>query len=189
MRQFFVISVMFRDRVGIVADVSSAIRQLNGNLADVSQTVMRGYFTMILLAAFPEGVTEDVIRAAMHEIKGLSGAQIGVIRAQEQDVADNAGNVPDNIASDSQLYVLTASGPDQPGLVMAFSGYLRERNVNIIDLASVVERGEYTMVWLINLPAGTDVRNLKQDLEQSLGYLNMKIGLRNQAIFHRTNEI
>ena len=39
----FVISIMARDRVGIVADVATAIKNLEGNLGDLSQTVLSGY--------------------------------------------------------------------------------------------------------------------------------------------------
>ena len=50
----FILSIMSQDRVGIVADVAGAIKALRGNLEDMTQTVLRGYFTMILLAEFPD---------------------------------------------------------------------------------------------------------------------------------------
>ena len=70
----FVISVMEQDRVGIIADVSGIIKKLGGNLADVSQTVMRGYFTMILLADFTREVTAGEIRDAFAENPSLAAA-------------------------------------------------------------------------------------------------------------------
>ena len=51
----YMISVMSHDRVGIIADVTGAIKSLHGNLEDLSQTVMKGYFTMLLLATFQTG--------------------------------------------------------------------------------------------------------------------------------------
>ena len=40
---------MWRDRVGIIHDIASRIAELQGNIADLSQTVVSGYFTMILV--------------------------------------------------------------------------------------------------------------------------------------------
>lgn len=189
MSQLYVISVMFKDRVGIVSDVASAIHRLNGNLEDVSQTVLRGYFTMIVVADFPENVDEAAIRNAFSETQGLCGAQIGVLKADENAASDLSVVTSDDDDDARNIYILTASGPDQPGLVKAFSGYLRERNINIVDLSTVIARGEYTMVWMISIPADTEISKLKKSIELSLGHLNMKIGLRHQAIFTRTNEI
>ena len=44
-----VITVIGQDAVGIVADVSAECAKNNANIVDISQKVMRDYFTMILL--------------------------------------------------------------------------------------------------------------------------------------------
>ena len=44
-----VITVIGHDAVGIVADVSAECSKSNANIVDITQKVMRDYFTMILL--------------------------------------------------------------------------------------------------------------------------------------------
>ncbi len=44
-----VISVIGKDSVGIIAKVSSGCAESNANIIDISQTVLHGYFTMIML--------------------------------------------------------------------------------------------------------------------------------------------
>ena len=44
-----VITVIGQDAVGIVADVSAECARNNANIVDITQKVMREYFTMILL--------------------------------------------------------------------------------------------------------------------------------------------
>lgn len=44
-----VITVMGKDTKGIIARVSSACAQYGVNIADISQTVLREYFAMIML--------------------------------------------------------------------------------------------------------------------------------------------
>ncbi len=44
-----VISVIGRDAVGIIAQVSAECAQYHVNILDISQTVLDGYFTMIMI--------------------------------------------------------------------------------------------------------------------------------------------
>jgi len=44
-----VISVVGKDRVGILANVSNKCKDYNANIYDVSQTVLQDFFTMIML--------------------------------------------------------------------------------------------------------------------------------------------
>ncbi len=43
-----IVSVVGKDRVGIIAGVCSALAKYNVNVLDISQTVMQGYFTMVM---------------------------------------------------------------------------------------------------------------------------------------------
>lgn len=178
----YVISVMSQDRVGIIADVTTALQGLNGNLADMSQTVLRGYFTMILIASFPESVRPEDIRAALQACTGGNAFEIGIARP--------AGELPGEspVARDNQ-YVLTAVGPDRIGLVAAVSGYLREKGINIADLSTTVDRGVYTMMMLVELPPGSDVAKLKHGLQVAMEDVALSVELRHHAIFRMTNEI
>ncbi len=44
-----VISVIGRDSVGIIAKVSAECAECGVNILDISQTVLKGYFTMIMI--------------------------------------------------------------------------------------------------------------------------------------------
>ncbi|MDQ3249124.1 MAG: hypothetical protein M3Q45_07930, partial [Chloroflexota bacterium] len=64
----FVISIMSADRVGIIADVAGCLSLLQGDIADLRQSVLQGYFTMILLATFPPEVTADALKTQLSAI-------------------------------------------------------------------------------------------------------------------------
>lgn len=178
----YVISVMAQDRVGIIADVTGAIKALDGNLADLSQTVLRGYFTMILIASFPECLRAADIRAALVAAAGGSSFEIGI--------AAPAGPLPtESPEVKDRQYVLTAVGPDKIGLVAAVSGYLREKGINIVDLSTTVDNGVYTMMMLVELPSGADVARLKHGLRVAMEDVALSVELRHHAIFRMTNEI
>ncbi len=179
----YVISVMHKDRVGIIADVTSAIKQLGGNLEDMSQTVMRGYFTMLLLAAFPDGTDEAALRSALGAVKDLADFEIGIVPFEPD--ANNGVKADDS----EDRYVLTASGPDAPGLVAAIAEYLRQKGINIIDLTTQVYHGRYIMMFLVQLQPQTDVGKLKHSLRIAMSDLGIHTELRHQALFKMTNEI
>ena len=178
----YVISVMARDRIGIIADVTTAIKGLDGNLADMSQTVLRGYFTMILIASFPDPVGAAAIRAALQAAAGESSFEIGIAVPE----GELPGESPD---AQERQYVLTAVGPDRIGLVAAVSGYLREKDINIADLSTTVDNGIYTMMLLVELPVGADVARLKRGLQVAMEDVALSVELRHHAIFRMTNEI
>ena len=45
-----IVTVIGKDKVGIIAKVSSALSEMGANVEDISQTVMGEYFAMIMLA-------------------------------------------------------------------------------------------------------------------------------------------
>lgn len=43
-----IVTVVGQDRVGIIASVCTRLAEYNVNVLDISQTVMQGYFTMMM---------------------------------------------------------------------------------------------------------------------------------------------
>ena len=79
-----VVSVIGKDRVGILAAVASKCAEFGANIIDVSQTVMQGMFTMIMLVDVSglKGSFGDFAESA----KGY-GKEIGMdIRVMHEDI-------------------------------------------------------------------------------------------------------
>ncbi|MBO7385983.1 MAG: ACT domain-containing protein [Clostridia bacterium] len=78
-----VISVLGLDRKGIIARVSNALYNNDANILDISQTIVSGYFTMILVADISS--EECSFDALSNELAALSeemGVQIRVQRSE-----------------------------------------------------------------------------------------------------------
>ena len=79
-----IVTVVGKDRVGIIAGVCTALAKYNVNVLDINQTVMQGYFTMMMAAdvsASNVPVAELVTEMArIGEEMGLS------IRVQREDI-------------------------------------------------------------------------------------------------------
>ena len=79
-----IITVVGPDRVGIIAEVCTLLAELHISVVEISQTIMEGTFTMIMLVAWTQGAPEfDVVQNRVSE----KGKTMGVsIRIQRQDI-------------------------------------------------------------------------------------------------------
>ena len=79
-----IVTVVGRDRVGIIANVCTALANFNVNVLDISQTVMQGYFTMMMATEVSEAnVPMAVLATEMEKI----GKNMGLsIRVQREDI-------------------------------------------------------------------------------------------------------
>ena len=79
-----IVTVIGKDRVGIIADVTALLAQYGVNVLDISQTVLQEYFTMIMLV---DASQCTVPFAALARAFDEAGAQRSLqIRAQREDI-------------------------------------------------------------------------------------------------------
>ena len=65
-----VVTVVGKDRVGIIAAVCTDLAALNVNVLDIRQTVMQGYFTMMMVVEVTESTLPVAELAQRLEEKG-----------------------------------------------------------------------------------------------------------------------
>lgn len=79
-----IVTVIGKDRVGIIADVTALLAQYGVNVLDISQTVLQEYFTMIMLV---DASQCTVPFADLARTLDEAGAQRDLqIRAQREDI-------------------------------------------------------------------------------------------------------
>ena len=79
-----IVTVIGKDRVGIIADVTALLAQYGVNVLDISQTVLQEYFTMIMLV---DASQCTVPFADLARTLDEAGTQRGLqIRAQREDI-------------------------------------------------------------------------------------------------------
>ena len=78
-----IISVIGKDRVGIIRDVSTFLADLSINIVDISQTLMGEYFTMIMRANIEKSTLPiDKLIVALREKGESVGLDIN-LRSEE----------------------------------------------------------------------------------------------------------
>lgn len=78
-----ILTVIGKDKVGIIAGVSRKLAELEINILDVSQTIMDGYFTMMMMLSMDKNSDFEKIRSELNQI----GEALGVsIKVQNEEI-------------------------------------------------------------------------------------------------------
>jgi len=175
----YILSITARDRSGIVGAVSQAVLGLAGSIVSASQTVEEGYFAMILLCDFAGPVDSEQIIGQVHDRAG-SDLQVTVL-PYEPPVAPVPGA--------TQTFIITALGPDRPGILHALTAYLSSKGINIDDLSCSVQEGDFVGICQVSVPADLDIHMLQLDLESVGRSLGFTSHMQHENIFVATNEL
>lgn len=177
----YIITVMAKDRPGIIAAITRAVFKLGGNVTELSQTVMRGYFTIILSAALPPGLEPEEIRRQIETAEPEMALSACVRRYDPVPLF-----VPEEEAG---TYFLTIQGRDRPGVVAQVTTYLASQGINVEDLYTRSAGEEITMILQIRPRNRRSAERMRLDLETIGEELKINIHLLHQDILRATSEV
>ena len=79
-----IVTVVGKDRVGIIASVCQQLASFNVNVLDISQTVMQGYFTMMMAVDVSQS---NVALPVLCQQMEKNGVEMGLsIKVQREDI-------------------------------------------------------------------------------------------------------
>ncbi|OGQ79533.1 MAG: hypothetical protein A2289_05710 [Deltaproteobacteria bacterium RIFOXYA12_FULL_58_15] len=86
-----VVTAAGANRSGIVARVTAVISEVDGDILDISQTVVAGYFTMIIVVDISsEGASFSLLRERLREV----GIELGIhVVALHEDILSSMHTV------------------------------------------------------------------------------------------------
>jgi glycine cleavage system transcriptional repressor len=176
-----VLNVMAEDRPGIVSAVSGAVAGLEGNIEAVSQTVLTGYFTLIMLVDMPAGVSGEQLKACV-EGGGSDHAFMVLVRPVRP-------SPPRVVPKGSETFIVTIMGEDRPGTISRFSNYMAEKGVNITDLYGDRQESRFVLVSQVQVPPQWDIGMLQADLEHLGQEMGFTVRMQHENLFVATNEL
>ena len=81
-----IITVTGKDNVGIIAKVSAVLADRDANILDISQTIVQGYFNMMMVVDTSESLKQH---GDMADDMDKLGEEIGVIiKCQKEEIFD-----------------------------------------------------------------------------------------------------
>ena len=169
----FALTIVGRDRPGIVSQVTEILFKQGCNLADSSCSILGGQFAMILILGHPHFTDRESFGDAF---KPLEDADLTVALR----VLKPGGEVRSNIEGD--LCMISVYGSDKPGIVYRVANVLGEKKVNITDLNTKLvgteERPVYVMVIEAALPEGVGEEDVDNWLAPIRDELQVDISVR-----------
>jgi glycine cleavage system transcriptional repressor len=158
------ITVIGRDRPGIVADVTEVLARLGANLTDSTMTRLRGHFAMTLVCVGPAAAE---VEAALAPLSG-GGQLLTTVRK----IDGEAESVPAG-----EPYLVAVHGADRLGIVAAVTRVLTEQGGNVTDLTTRLTGPLYVVVAEVDLPPGA-ADSLAASLAEVAAGLDVEVTLR-----------
>lgn len=153
MKSQAILTVVGRDRPGIVSAVSQSLFDAGCSIEDAGMMRVGGYFSIMQVLRYPAdlGAVETALVMAVEKL-GLRIHLDPIPSLEADDVACNC--------------TITVTGADHPGIMAGVSGALTNIGCNIIGLDGHIEAGDkplYVMRIRVDAPHGIDA------VEKALG--------------------
>lgn len=149
------VTVMGKDRPGIVASVTKVLFEKGCNLEDATSTILRGHFAMTLVVRVPPEVGASELEEGLGPVTRELELVVTV-----RPVEEAAADVP------PPTHMVSVYGSDRPGIVYRVAELLASNGANITDLTSRVigspEEPVYAVMLEVSLgdPEGVEQRLL-----------------------------
>ena len=165
------ITAIGRDRPGIVAAISGALLDLDGNIEDSQMSILGGHFAVMLLVRVPDGTDGAEVAKALEAVS--SELELEAVTVNE--IADGAG------AGERATHVVSVYGADRRGIVHAVSSALAELGVNVTDLETRLAGGAdapvYVMIVEVALGDATPAQ-VDAELAKAGGEAGVEVSIR-----------
>ncbi|RLB93924.1 MAG: amino acid-binding protein [Deltaproteobacteria bacterium] len=180
-----IITVLGKDRPGIISKVSAILYENNCNLENVNQMILQNQFAGFFFVEPPSGVTRNQLQKIFLERTGDSGLTI--------HVSSLGTNGSPEEESPTEIFLITTIGPDQKGLVARFSSIIASFNANIINLKAVFKGGSdpnaNVMSYQVAISSDVDASAMFKALKEKACELNLDIRIQHKNIFDAINKI
>jgi glycine cleavage system transcriptional repressor len=169
----FALTIIGRDRSGIVSQVTEILYQLGCNIADSSCSILGGQFAMILIISNPAIKEKNDFGNAFTPLEE-SGLSV-FVRTLKPD-----GEKRLQLTGD--ICQISVYGADQPGIVYRVAKELGDRKVNITDLNTKLIGSEtrpvYVMMIEAVLPPELSEEELKKIMDRLKEEMQVDISVR-----------
>ena len=172
----YIISVLCLDRPGIVFSMSSAVGRQGGNIDDMRQDVIKGFFTGVMAVTFDEDCDIDKLKK---DINASGECEVNIIPFKENDFAEET----------QEKYVLTVSCKEQKGIVAAITGYIYNQKINIESIQAFAEEGMFVIVTELSVPGSKAAFKIKNDIKEIGKDWDLSVHLSHENIYLATNTV
>lgn len=174
MKNHFAVSVIGKDRPGIVAETAEVLFRLGCNIEDSSCTMLAGEFAMILIVSHDKPFSKGKLQEDFKSFAEVAKLSV-FVRSLAPDEVSQA-------AVEGQICVVTVYGADKPGIVYRTTRALADRLINITDLntrlVGTAQEPVYVLTLEAMVPDDMSPEDITAILEKVKGDLDVDITVR-----------
>ncbi|MBU4130118.1 MAG: ACT domain-containing protein [Proteobacteria bacterium] len=180
-----IITVLGKDRPGIISHISTILYERDCNLENVNQMILQNQFAGFFFVEAPSDLSLDQLQQIFIEKTVDTGLTVHVNRLEGN------GHATDDFLP--EIFLITTIGPDQKGLVARFSSIIATFKANIVNLKAVFKGGSdptaNVMSYQVEILPGVDAQAMFQALRDKALELNLDIRIQHKNIFDAINKI
>jgi phosphoserine phosphatase len=176
----WVISVLGRDRPGLIRDILSEPARRKVNIVDLDQRVQQGLFVMSLVADFEKAmVTPEALQSYFQEQAPKLGVEINFLPLEQYRGRRR---------SSKNLYMVTILARDRVGIIHDMANIAAERNINI-EKASVTARGELISIEFVMDFADCNVEDCREYLRTECEKFGLDVVVQVPDVAHKEKRL
>lgn len=177
---FWVISVLGRDRPGLIRDILFEPARKKVNIVDLDQRVQQGLFVMSLVADFEDAmVTPEALQSYFQEQAPRLGVEISFLSLEQYRGRRR---------SSKNLYMVTILARDRVGIIHDMANIAAQRNINI-EKASVTARGDLISIEFVMDFADCDVEECREYLRTECEMLGLDVVVQKPDVAHKEKRL
>ena len=169
----FALTIIGRDRPGIVSQVTEILYQLGCNIADSSCSILGGQFSMILIISHPEYQNQESFGDAFAP---LESSNLSVFLRTLMPDGEKRSEL------EGELCMISVYGADKPGIVYRVTKELGQRQINITDLNTKLIGGDARPVYVMMIEAvlleGLEIEEVEGWMESLKAEMGVDISVR-----------
>ena len=170
----WIITVLGKDRPGIVAGVTKTLYQLACNLEDSAMTRLEGEFAIMLIFSGPARLTPERVERAFAALARRMRLTVHLKPLSKQETRTPHAR--------GRTYRISVYGADRPGIVFRIAEVLARARANITDVHTHRSTGVGPSLYLtlleVELPPRSSPASLEQTLRRAAARLGVEVSLR-----------
>ncbi|MBF0243397.1 MAG: amino acid-binding protein [Desulfamplus sp.] len=189
-----IVTVIGKDRPGIIAAVSKSLYLMGCNLQNVNQMILQNQFAGFFVVELPLNLTiEAILKQLEDDLKGLN-LKVHADRVEDANHSNSDKALKNAKSSNGcDIFFITTIGPDQKGLVARFTEIIASYSVNIVNLTAIFKGGDdptaNIMCYQVEIKPDTDQSGLFKSIRDKASELGLDISIQHKNIFETINKI
>lgn len=163
-----------RDRVGIVAELTSILFEAGCNLLDSSMTLLRGEFALILMATLPDSMSVESLELQLAQLQEKLKLQLSVRELSDDELMEQD--------IEQFQFIVSVYGADKPGIVSGITKSIAELGLNISDVQTKkVTQGKreiFVMMLEVSSKKELSPELIKTELDEKNKHLSVDLTVR-----------